>query len=197
MTSPQQFRKIPVVVSAMRWNGTSDGATAIINWVLANGGTARYHDQFEGDLPPHIAVDTLDATARVFNGDWMMFGTEGEFYPCKGGEVAPWNYEIYEDHDPPTFEEEIRAVLNRHSIENNSDTPDHILAHYVKGALELFAVVAGARDDYYSFHPWERTPADADLSEPPPADSRFEPMEPTGDPIDAAVELSAGADTDA
>lgn len=38
----RQYRMKPVVVEAMRW---VDSPTPVIDWVLANGGTARYHEQ--------------------------------------------------------------------------------------------------------------------------------------------------------
>jgi uncharacterized protein YegP (UPF0339 family) len=76
---PERFRKKPVEIEAVRFTGGAVQATSIIEWVLANGGTARYHDgPVEG-----IAVDTIDGgTSYVYVGSWMMRGTQGEFYPC-------------------------------------------------------------------------------------------------------------------
>ena len=36
------------------------------------------------------------------------------------------------------FVREIAKVVNRYSIENNSDTPDYILAEYMAGCLTVF-----------------------------------------------------------
>lgn len=42
MTEPMKYRKKPVVVEAMQWDGTAEGATSIVDWVLISGGSARY-----------------------------------------------------------------------------------------------------------------------------------------------------------
>lgn len=95
------FRKKPVEVQAIQWDGTIDGATAIIDWILSKGGTARYNEERSWDtsadetgrvvripratpLAAHIAVDTPDATGRVYVHDWAIRGAAGEFYPCRG-----------------------------------------------------------------------------------------------------------------
>lgn len=49
-----------------------------------------------------------------------------------------------------TFEEELRHIINKHSMENGSDTPDFILADYLLGCLENFGQVAKRRDQWYS-----------------------------------------------
>lgn len=36
------------------------------------------------------------------------------------------------------FRKEIETVINKHSIENGSHTPDFILAEYLIGCLQLF-----------------------------------------------------------
>ena len=82
MNEPARYRKLPVTIEAAQWDGTVEGTTKIIDWVLANGGTARYHDSETEGGPAFIAVDTPDAVGRVFAQHWMMHGTRGEFYPC-------------------------------------------------------------------------------------------------------------------
>lgn len=36
------YRKLPVEIDANQWDGTAEGATLIIDWILANGATATY-----------------------------------------------------------------------------------------------------------------------------------------------------------
>ena len=72
------YRKKPVVIEAMHWDGYSVTATVIIDWMLANGGTARYHDG-----PSALSIDTLEGTMTAAPGDWVIKGVKGEFYPCK------------------------------------------------------------------------------------------------------------------
>lgn len=86
-----RYRKKPVEIEAMRWDGTAEGATPIINWVLSGGGTARYHeahmavfsDGEERLYPGDIDIDTLEGTMRTNPGDWVIRGVKGEHYPCK------------------------------------------------------------------------------------------------------------------
>lgn len=49
----------------------------------------------------------------------------------------------------PSLHDEIASVLNRHSCENVSDTPDFILAQYLLGCLEAFDRAVIAREDWY------------------------------------------------
>jgi len=74
------YRKKPVVIEALHWDGTVSAATMVIDWMLALGGTARYHDD---DLPPSLHIDTLEGTMTAAPGDWVIQGVKGEFYPCK------------------------------------------------------------------------------------------------------------------
>lgn len=79
-----KYRKKPVVIDAMEWDGTAAGATPIIDWVLAGGGTARYHDHSDpGQMDNGIDIDTLEGTMNASPTDWVIRGVQGEFYPVK------------------------------------------------------------------------------------------------------------------
>lgn len=57
------------------------------------------------------------------------------------------------DIKDPKYEElkrEIASVLNRHSIENRSDTPDFLLAEYMLGCLTVYENVLTAREQLKS-----------------------------------------------
>ncbi len=43
------------------------------------------------------------------------------------------------------FEEELRALINKHSKENGSDTPDFVLAEYLTRCLSAFDGAVNAR----------------------------------------------------
>jgi hypothetical protein len=86
-----KFRKKPVVIDALQFTGGPESATVIIDWVLQQGGTARYYDATGTNLDS-IRIDTLEGTMRADVGDWIIKGTQGEFYPCKPDIFA----EIYE-----------------------------------------------------------------------------------------------------
>lgn len=85
-----RFRKKPVEIEAMQWDGTAEGATPVIDWILQNGGTADYRCSDpkrcavnDGDCPHWIAIRTLEGTMNTSLRDWVIRGVQGEFYPCK------------------------------------------------------------------------------------------------------------------
>jgi hypothetical protein len=47
------------------------------------------------------------------------------------------------------FNRELTALLNKYSKENESDTPDFILASYLIGCLETFNHIQNAREKWY------------------------------------------------
>lgn len=76
-----KFRKKPVVIEAMQFTGMMSNARAIRAWAHAG-------------LPPEtnaiIRVDgwclkirTLEGEMTANDGDWIIKGVKGEFYPCK------------------------------------------------------------------------------------------------------------------
>jgi len=48
-----------------------------------------------------------------------------------------------------TFTDELASLINRHSIENESNTPDFILASYLRSCLIAFNKVTKARERWY------------------------------------------------
>lgn len=51
-----------------------------------------------------------------------------------------------------TFKTELQALINRHSVENASDTPDFILAGFIMDCLHGWETATRARDE------WGRVP---------------------------------------
>lgn len=49
----------------------------------------------------------------------------------------------------PTFRYELQRLLNRYSRQNNSNTPDFILAGYLSECLEVFNKAVNARETFY------------------------------------------------
>lgn len=75
---PTYYRKKPITIQAVRWDGTVADATKIIDWVLAGEGTAAYDDEFD----PVIKIRTLEGTMILPRDWWVIKGVEGEFYGC-------------------------------------------------------------------------------------------------------------------
>ena len=47
------------------------------------------------------------------------------------------------------FKTELEGLINRYSMENGSDTPDFMLAHYLQGCLDLFDETVASREQWY------------------------------------------------
>jgi len=47
-----------------------------------------------------------------------------------------------------SFETGLKDLINTHSIENESDTPDFILARYMRACLDTFNVATKDRDSW-------------------------------------------------
>lgn len=48
------------------------------------------------------------------------------------------------------FRNELESLINRHSLENGSNTPDFLLAGYLKSCLDAFDHAVRERDKWYS-----------------------------------------------
>ena len=53
-----------------------------------------------------------------------------------------------------TFLQELAELLNRHSMENDSDTPDFILAQFILGCLASFNASVQQREIWYDRDSW-------------------------------------------
>lgn len=72
------FRKKPVVIYAVRFDGTNrDRIEAFYGERLV---AALRTD---GSRGPAIVIPTLEGDHRAEPGDWIIRGVKGEFYPCK------------------------------------------------------------------------------------------------------------------
>ncbi len=70
----QKFRKKPVVVEAMRYDGHNFPEVA---GFVGEGCVGSY------EMNASLFIDTLEGRMQAVVGDWIVKGTEGEFYPCK------------------------------------------------------------------------------------------------------------------
>lgn len=56
------------------------------------------------------------------------------------------------------FEKELEQLINKHSMESGSDTPDFLLAEYLRSCLVAFNIAITKRDLWYGKTP---TPPEA------------------------------------
>lgn len=86
MSGPKRYRKKPVEIEAVQWDGTADAATPIIDWALEGGVSINYHCP-DGDAcrrDTHVLlIQTLEGAMSALPADWIIRGIRGEFYPCK------------------------------------------------------------------------------------------------------------------
>lgn len=74
---PTKYRKAPVEIEAMEWDGSVESGGEIIQWILDEGGMA--YDAPHG----HLYIETLEGDMKASPGDFIIKGIAGEFYPCK------------------------------------------------------------------------------------------------------------------
>lgn len=72
-----QFRKKPVVIDAVQWDGSASTADLFIG--ESYGVDWEYSLVSNGD----ILIPTLEGSMLCRVGDWIIRGVKGEYYPCK------------------------------------------------------------------------------------------------------------------
>ncbi len=71
-----KFRKKPVVIEAVRYTGSNmDDISALTGFSFIA----------EMGLAPKrwLIIETLEGKMKATEGDWIIKGVAGEFYPCK------------------------------------------------------------------------------------------------------------------
>lgn len=88
MSEVQRFRKKPVVIEAMLFDGGYDDmvrAHEFMDWetpvtVTGDNETVPF---FGYIYPRSLFIPTLEGEMTCSPGDWIIKGVKGEFYPCK------------------------------------------------------------------------------------------------------------------
>ena len=77
-----KFRKKPVVVEAILWDGQPDTLVKIA--AVAGERPITVRDRvIDGDGAPKLRISTLEGVMQANLGDWIICGVAGEVYPCK------------------------------------------------------------------------------------------------------------------
>ncbi|KKN57578.1 hypothetical protein LCGC14_0561240, partial [marine sediment metagenome] len=80
-----KFRKKPVMIEAVQFDGSHECAEKIVAWVNRSTG----YTPTAGTNPPilfyygEMRIRTLGGEITGNKGDWIIKGVKGEFYPCK------------------------------------------------------------------------------------------------------------------
>lgn len=71
-----KFRKKPVVIEAVKWEGYTEGnLKAVADLIGPN---------FSWEpVKREISIHTLEGVMKAESGDWIIKGVKGECYPCK------------------------------------------------------------------------------------------------------------------
>jgi hypothetical protein len=75
-----KFRKKPVVIDAVKFNGTVSMAEWPQEFVRA---CRLSPEATEAGVKAIYYIDTLEGRMKLERGDWLIKGVKGEFYPCK------------------------------------------------------------------------------------------------------------------
>ena len=85
----QKFRKKPVVIEAIQWDGTGDTFSHLLDEGMD--GTFAHHEGL-------LCISTPEGLLTAHEGDWIIKGIKGEFYPVKPG-IFEQTYEKMEESD--------------------------------------------------------------------------------------------------
>lgn len=91
-----KYRNKPVIIEAIKWNGVN--LQEIIDFV---GDSLIYKtmdtawEVGKGKLVVLISIKTLEGNHIVTEGDYIIKGVQGEFYPCKP-DIFDQTYEAIE-----------------------------------------------------------------------------------------------------
>ena len=89
-----KFRKKPVVVEAIQWDGSWERLHEIVKWAGHQKILFNLHYTDVND----VKIKTLEGTMPVSIGDWIIKGVKGEFYPIRN-DIFEATYEAAEVKD--------------------------------------------------------------------------------------------------
>ena len=87
-----KFKKKPVTVEAIQWKG--DNVGEILEFTSHNDIRLTNHEH-NGVVESDLFINTLEGTMHASEGDWIIRGVHGEYYPCKP-DIFVETYEIDE-----------------------------------------------------------------------------------------------------
>ena len=90
----KRYRKKPVEIEAMQFDGTVESANKILGWIGAGGGDAARFHRTKPELG--LVISTLEGRMTANPTDWIIRGVKGEFYPCKS-DVFAKSYEAVQE----------------------------------------------------------------------------------------------------
>lgn len=74
-----KFRKKPVIIEAIQWNGPDTNTKEVEKFV----GQELSFKEAPAPQNYYLMIPTLESPHEASTGDWIIKGVSGEFYPCK------------------------------------------------------------------------------------------------------------------
>ena len=116
-----QYRKKPVVIEAIQFNGKN--AEEIEQW--SNNNVKRGLVSEDTLTKVYLEIETLEGTMTAQLNDYIIKGVSGEFYPCK-----PDIFEKTYDSETTSFKERL--------IKEHEELSDKLNKLYTFGSTEKF-----------------------------------------------------------
>lgn len=153
------YRKLPVEIEAVRFRGgnfheiwafvgthnASDNATHLIRNFNISGTYAQWDDS---DIVAEVWDELHSTWVGVKDGQWIIRGVQGEFYPCDHEVFMDTYAEVEESPEMPPLSSELSSLLNRYSAESVSGTPDFILSEFLLDSIKAFNAAVVKRADW-------------------------------------------------
>lgn len=107
-----KYRKKPVVIEAVKFDGSEESAQEIDMFV------GQHIEACDGGL----LISTLEGTYRAVPGDWIIKGVKGEFYPPCKPDIFAMTYESVEQSPANANAQDARNTLIREAgLEGNKE----------------------------------------------------------------------------
>ena len=88
MHEVRKFRKRPVVVEAMYYDGTEESFNRLFDWMCPSGDASESpvccgNKEDGSDDFNTLWIDTLEGEEKIRGFYWIIKGIKGEFYACR------------------------------------------------------------------------------------------------------------------
>lgn len=151
------FRKKPVVIEAVCFDGSIESARFIAQWANADDASADHEEptitfMVGGDIPEgradDMVIQTLEGGMSASVGDWIIRGVKGEFYACKP-DIFAATYEPADRALTPA-DERVEAVARALHAEGSHKPWERVheseQAYWRRKARAAIAAMGGGRD---------------------------------------------------
>ena len=129
-----KYRKRPIVIDAVWWDGTAKCFDDVVLPFLTDKPDPNIIITGVGYtiVSGMIHIPTLEGVMKAAPGDWIIRGIKGEFYPCKPDIFA----RTYEDAEPGAELEAERSARIKAEAERATMLAGHYVADAIRKAVD-------------------------------------------------------------